>query len=94
MWAWLDGTGPRFIRLGTRAVGYAIEDLDAYINAGRRASTSDDGTNLGLTAAAPASQEPPAAPLVATLTSQPLDRPSPRRRGKRTKRGAHPMVTP
>ena len=42
----LDGTGPRFIRIGIRAVGYAIEDLDAYIDARRRASTSDDGTNL------------------------------------------------
>jgi predicted DNA-binding transcriptional regulator AlpA len=88
----LDGTGPRFIRLGTRAVGYDIEDLDAYINAGRRASTSDDGTNLGLTAAAPASQEPPNPPLVATLTSQP--RPSSRRRGKRAKRVTQPMATP
>jgi hypothetical protein len=53
----LDGTGPRFVRLGSRAVGYTIEDLDAYINAGRRASTSDDGTNLS----DPAKPPPPAA---------------------------------
>jgi predicted DNA-binding transcriptional regulator AlpA len=42
----LTGTGPRFVRLGPRAVGYTVEDLDAYIDAGRRTSTSDDGTNL------------------------------------------------
>jgi predicted DNA-binding transcriptional regulator AlpA len=41
----LTGTGPRFVRLGPRAVGYTVEDLDAHIDAGRRASTSDDGAN-------------------------------------------------
>jgi predicted DNA-binding transcriptional regulator AlpA len=35
------GRGPKFIRLGARAVGYLIEDLDAFIEAGRRTSTSD-----------------------------------------------------
>ena len=39
----LTGAGPRFIRLGFRAVGYAIGDLDAFVDAGRRASTSDPG---------------------------------------------------
>jgi predicted DNA-binding transcriptional regulator AlpA len=37
----LVGGGPRFVRLGTRAVGYAIADLDAFIEVGRRTSTSD-----------------------------------------------------
>jgi predicted DNA-binding transcriptional regulator AlpA len=40
----LTGAGPRFIRLGVRAVGYTIGDLDAFIDAGRRSSTSDTGT--------------------------------------------------
>jgi predicted DNA-binding transcriptional regulator AlpA len=41
----LTGAGPRFVRIGTRAVGYTIDDLDAFIEAGRRASTSDSGSN-------------------------------------------------
>ena len=32
-----EGTGPRFIRLGKRAVGYTIDDLDAWLD-GRRES--------------------------------------------------------
>jgi predicted DNA-binding transcriptional regulator AlpA len=40
----LFGTGPRFVRIGTRAVGYAVDDLDAFIEAGRRRSTSDVGS--------------------------------------------------
>ena len=32
------GAGPRYIRLGTRAVGYAIEDLDAWLD-GQREQT-------------------------------------------------------
>jgi predicted DNA-binding transcriptional regulator AlpA len=39
----LTGAGPRFIRLGFRAVGYAIGDLDAFIDSRRRSSTSDQG---------------------------------------------------
>jgi predicted DNA-binding transcriptional regulator AlpA len=39
----LSGNGPRFVRLGARAVGYTIGDLDSFIEAGRRASTSDSG---------------------------------------------------
>ena len=39
----LTGSGPRFVRLGTRAVGYTLSDLDAFVEAGRRASTSDTG---------------------------------------------------
>jgi predicted DNA-binding transcriptional regulator AlpA len=41
----LVGSGPRFVRLGTRAVGYAIGDLDAFIEAGQRTSTSDPGAH-------------------------------------------------
>jgi predicted DNA-binding transcriptional regulator AlpA len=40
----LTGGGPRFIRLGFRAVGYAIGDLDDFIDGRRRSSTSDPGT--------------------------------------------------
>jgi predicted DNA-binding transcriptional regulator AlpA len=35
------GGGPHFIRLGS-AVRYRLEDLDAWIAANRRRSTSDD----------------------------------------------------
>jgi predicted DNA-binding transcriptional regulator AlpA len=41
----LSGNGPRFVRLGARAVGYTIGDLDTFIEAGRRVSTSDSGTS-------------------------------------------------
>lgn len=33
----LAGTGPKFVRLGGRAVGYDIRDLDAWLD-GQRAS--------------------------------------------------------
>jgi predicted DNA-binding transcriptional regulator AlpA len=39
----LTGGGPRFVKIGTRAVGYALDDLDDFINGRRRASTSDAG---------------------------------------------------
>ena len=38
----LTGNGPHFIRLGRRAVGYAIEDLDGWIDEQRR-NTLDNG---------------------------------------------------
>jgi predicted DNA-binding transcriptional regulator AlpA len=40
----ISGSGPRFIRVGLRAVGYAISDLDSFIDGRRRTSTSDHGT--------------------------------------------------
>jgi predicted DNA-binding transcriptional regulator AlpA len=40
----LTGDGPPFVRLGARAVGYARDDLDAFVDAGRRCSTSDSWT--------------------------------------------------
>ncbi len=36
----LYGQPPRFLKLGGRAVGYAIEDLDAWLESSRRKSTS------------------------------------------------------
>jgi len=39
----LRGEGPVFIRLGSRAVGYLVEDLDAWLESRRRTSTSDHG---------------------------------------------------
>jgi len=33
----ITGGGPRFIRLGGRAVGYDIRDLDAWLDEQRRA---------------------------------------------------------
>ena len=38
----LDGTGPEFVRLGIRAVGYDVAALDRWIDLRRRRSTSDD----------------------------------------------------
>ena len=36
----LYGLPPSFLRLGGRAIGYAIEDLDAWLDSCRRKSTS------------------------------------------------------
>jgi hypothetical protein len=43
-WRWA-GKGPRFVKLGS-AVRYALADLDMFIAAGRRTSTSDMGAGL------------------------------------------------
>jgi predicted DNA-binding transcriptional regulator AlpA len=37
------GTGPRWVRLTRRAVGYDVKDLDVYLESQRRTSTSDQG---------------------------------------------------
>jgi predicted DNA-binding transcriptional regulator AlpA len=34
---------PPFVKLGSRSVGYRIDDLDAWLDTRRRASTSDLG---------------------------------------------------
>jgi predicted DNA-binding transcriptional regulator AlpA len=39
----LTGDGPKFVRIGVRAVGYRIEDLDAWLAERVRRSTSDKG---------------------------------------------------
>jgi predicted DNA-binding transcriptional regulator AlpA len=39
----LTGDGPKFVRIGVRAVGYRIEDLDAWLAERVRRSTSDTG---------------------------------------------------
>jgi predicted DNA-binding transcriptional regulator AlpA len=39
----VTGQGPRFVKIGTRSVGYTEQDLNAFVEAGRRASTSDSG---------------------------------------------------
>jgi len=36
----LTGGGPPFVRLGCRAVGYVLSDLDAWIEGQKAASTS------------------------------------------------------
>ena len=38
----LAGDGPRFIRLGGRAVGYDVRDLDAWLDGLRQITTDDD----------------------------------------------------
>ena len=38
----LTGQGPRFLRLGSRAVGYDVEDLRAWLHSRRALSTSDE----------------------------------------------------
>ena len=40
----LFGGGPRYVKLGRRVV-YHPADLDQWLNANRRASTSDKGTS-------------------------------------------------
>ena len=40
-WRWA-GKGPQFVKIGA-AVRYEVADLDAFIAAGRRRSTSDTG---------------------------------------------------
>jgi len=35
------GDGPAFIRIGSRAVGYLVDDLDAWLTSRRRRSTSE-----------------------------------------------------
>jgi predicted DNA-binding transcriptional regulator AlpA len=43
------GTGPRYSKLGGRVV-YRLEDLQAWVDAGAKASTSDPGTTTVLPA--------------------------------------------
>jgi predicted DNA-binding transcriptional regulator AlpA len=66
----LTGVGPRFVRLGTRAVGYAMGDLDAFIDQGRRSSTSDLGQSATSNAEAPKN-------LTASATERPRARSRP-----------------
>jgi len=40
----LTGNGPVYMRAGLKIVVYRVEDLDAWLTAGRRRSTSDFGT--------------------------------------------------
>ena len=37
----LHGLPPQYLRLGGRAIGYAIDDLDAWLESCRRKSTSE-----------------------------------------------------
>ena len=37
----LTGEGPKFVRIGVRAVGYLVEDLDDWLRARARRSTSE-----------------------------------------------------
>jgi predicted DNA-binding transcriptional regulator AlpA len=37
----LSGEGPRFVRLGGRAVGYDVQDLDAWLDSRKQSSTSE-----------------------------------------------------
>jgi predicted DNA-binding transcriptional regulator AlpA len=39
----LSGSGPAFVKLGSRAVGYDVEVLRDYLKSRTRRSTSDDG---------------------------------------------------
>ena len=40
----VTGEGPRFLRLGGRAIGYDIKDLDAWLD-GQRREPSEDNRN-------------------------------------------------
>jgi predicted DNA-binding transcriptional regulator AlpA len=39
----IRGAGPKFVRLGSRAIRYRIEDLDLWLARCERRSTSDRG---------------------------------------------------
>ena len=39
----LRGEPPVFVRLGSRAIGYRLDDVDDWLTNCRRRSTSDDG---------------------------------------------------
>ena len=38
----LTGDGPPFVRLGARAIGYLVDDVDAWLTSRRCTSTSED----------------------------------------------------
>jgi predicted DNA-binding transcriptional regulator AlpA len=57
------GTGPRYSKLGGRVV-YRVEDLQAWVESGLKASTSDPGTATVL----PAKRHPASVPPPANLT--------------------------
>jgi hypothetical protein len=38
----VTGGGPKFIRIGSRSIGYLLEDLDDFINSRRRVSSTAD----------------------------------------------------
>ena len=52
------GTGPRYSKLGGRVV-YRVEDLQAWVESGIKASTSDPGKATVL----PAKRQPAVAPM-------------------------------
>ncbi len=54
------GTGPRYSKLGGRVV-YRLDDLQAWVELGARASTSDPGVGQVL----PAKRQPPVTPATA-----------------------------
>ena len=56
------GTGPRYSKLGGRVV-YRVEDLQAWVDRGAKASTSDPGLGTVL----PAKPQSPAVPPKAGL---------------------------
>lgn len=41
------GDGPRFVKIGKKAIRYQICDIFEWIDQQRRQSTSDSGTNAG-----------------------------------------------
>jgi hypothetical protein len=45
----LTGAGPVYVQIGTRRIGYRLADLDAWLDAHKRRSTSDQGGS-GMTA--------------------------------------------
>jgi predicted DNA-binding transcriptional regulator AlpA len=53
----LTGGGPKFVRIGVRAVGYLIDDLDDWIRSRARLSTSDWKDRPKCTSRAPRHEE-------------------------------------
>lgn len=42
-----EGGGPRYVRIGAKAVGYTLEDLDAWLKARTFSSTSEEDAARG-----------------------------------------------
>lgn len=62
-------TGPLYRKLGGRVV-YTVSDFDAWAARGKRASTSDPGTDTVLPARWPDGRGPAAAPGASTSASR------------------------
>ena len=81
------GTGPRYSKLGGRVV-YRVEDLQAWVESGAKASTSDPGTATVLPAKRASGQPAGPCPFGPSLTYVGASPPPLRTRSARALSGA------